>query len=171
MVPRVADRDLLEAGAREAAEAIMRLSHRESARMVAAGAEGVPAVIERAGPRAVVVSFTVKGALDGRFAVVLSETGARALAGDMIGGKAAHSATDKLGRRVQAALTEMGNIAASAFMNGAAELLRAACVPSVPSLTFGDAAAIIPTALNGAGEVLVVRLVVGDVSVDLALAR
>ena len=169
MVLRDADRDLVEAGAREAAEAIMRLARRESGRMLSVDAERLEALCGRVAPRAVVVGFTVSGAIEGHFALVIAEAGARALANDMIGAKPGHAAAEKLGRRGTAALTELGNIAASAFLNGAAELLRASCVPSVPSLFVGDPAQLVPDALGGAAEALVVRLMIGDVDVEIAL--
>ena len=166
-----ADRDLLEAGAREAAEAILRLTHRESARILAAGNEPAAAVVGRVAPRAVVIGFHISGGVVGRFAVAVSEAGARALAHEMIGGKQGHTSADKLGKRVIAALTELGNIVASAFMNGVAELVHESCVPSVPVFSNGDPAQVLPGALGGATEALVVRLVIGDVDVELMLAR
>ena len=171
MALRDADRDLLEAGAREAAEAIMRLARRETGRMLSVDTERLEALCVRVAPRAVVVGFTVNGALEGRFALIIAEPGARALASDMIGAKQGHPPAEKLGRRATAALTELGNIAASAFLNGAAELLRASCVPSVPSFHVGDPAHLLPDALGGAHEALVVRLVIGDVDVEIALVR
>lgn len=169
MSPRVADRDLLEAGAREAAEAILRLSHHESARILTAGSEPLSALIARLGPRAVVVGFTVNGGVSGRFALAVDEAGAHALAAAMTG--AAVAAKDKLGKRSLAALTELGNIAASAFMNGAAELLHKSCVPSVPSLAVGDPAALLPAALGNGSAAQVARVAIGDLHVELALAR
>ncbi|MBI1945923.1 MAG: chemotaxis protein CheC [Deltaproteobacteria bacterium] len=166
-----ADRDLLEAGAREAAEAILRLTRRESARMLAADVESLDAVVARVAPRAVAVAFQVSGGVTGHFALVLSEAGARALAHDLIGGKHVQTSTEKLGKRVTAALTELGNITASAFMNGAADLLHQSCVPSVPTFALGAPAQLVPGALGGATQALVVRLLIGDVDVELVLAR
>lgn len=165
------DRDLLEAGARGAAEAILRLTHRESARLLGADAEPIGALIARVAPRAVVIGFRVAGGVDGCFALVLSEAGARSLAHDMIGGKRAPSSTDKLGKRATAAVTELGNIAVSAFMNGAAELTQQTCIPSVPTFSAGDAAQVVPAALGGAADPLIARVTVGDVDVELVLAR
>ena len=169
MSPRAADRDLLEAGAREAAEAIMRLTHHETARMLSADREAVAAMFARVGPRAVVVAFTVSGGVHGRFALAVGERGAGSLAAAMTGNSGAGSAADRLGKRALAALTELGNIAASAFMNGAAELLHESCVPSVPSVTVGDPVELLPAALGGAAAAHVARLIVGDVEVELAL--
>lgn len=171
MSPRVADRDLLEAGAREAAEAILRLSHHESARILTAGSEPLSALIARLGPRAVVVGFTVNGGVNGRFALAVDEAGAHALSAAMTGGGAPGAGKDKLGKRALAALTELGNIAASAFMNGAAELLHKSCVPSVPSLAFGDPAELLPAALGNGSAAQVARVAIGDLHVELALAR
>ncbi len=168
---RDGDRDLLEAGAREAAEAIMRLAHRESARIVAVDEEPVGSLVERLAPRAVAVGFAVTGGVEGRFALVLSENAARAIGQAMLGGRHGQGPSDKLGKRMTAALTELGNIAASAFMNGVADQVHRSCVPSVPAFANGEAAQVIPAALGDAGAVQVARLLIGDVEVELALAR
>lgn len=168
---RAGDRDLLEAGAREAAEAIMRLAHRESARITAVDEEPMQAVIERLSPRAVVVGFTVSGGVDGRFALLLTDAAARVVAHAMVGGRHTQAPSDKLGKRMTAALTELGNIAASAFMNGVAEEVHRSCVPSVPEFASGDPAVVVPAALGGGSAVQVARLLIGDVEVELALAR
>lgn len=171
MTSQGADGDVLEAGAREAAEALLRLAQRESARIVFAGSEPVSAVVERAGPRAVVVGFTVSGGLQGRFALVLADPAARALATAMTGPGRGQDGDEKLGKRALAALTELGNIAASAFMNGAAELLHQSCIPSVPSLHHGDPAEHVPAVLGGASTAEIARLDIGDIHVDVALVR
>ncbi|MCC7110038.1 MAG: chemotaxis protein CheC [Deltaproteobacteria bacterium] len=168
MSPREADHDLLEAGAREAAEAILRLARQESARLVAAGREPVGNVMVRVGPRAVIIGFTVSGGVGGPFAIAMSEDAGRTLAAAMMGRTA--PAGEKLGKRAVAALAELGNIAASAFMNGAAELLHQSCLPSVPSLAVGDPAELLPKALSGRSQAQVARVEVGGVQVELLLA-
>ncbi|MCC7073273.1 MAG: hypothetical protein IT383_18280 [Deltaproteobacteria bacterium] len=168
---RDAERDLLEAGARDAAEAILRLAQRESARILSVDVEPLSALVARLAPRAVVVGFVVSGGVQGRFALVLTEPAARVIAQAMVGGRHTLVPSEKLGKRLTGALTELGNIAASAFMNGVAELVHQSCVPSVPAFGHGDAAEVLPAALGDALEVQVARLIIGEVEVELAFAR
>lgn len=167
---RDAERDLLEAGARDAAEAILRLAQRESARILSVDVEPLSALVARLAPRAVVVGFVVSGGVQGRFALVLTEPAARVIAQAMVGGRHTQVPSEKLGKRLTGALTELGNIAASAFMNGAAELLHQSCLPSVPSLAVGDPAELLPKALSGRSQAQVARVEVGGVHVELLLA-
>lgn len=156
--------DVVEAGAREAGRAVARLL--KTAGYSVEGVEELSAatVAARHAPRALVVSFALTGALRGSFALVISEEGARALAVSLVGG-----AGDQLSKRQLGALTELGNIGASAYLNGVAKQLRATCLPSVPSLLIDESARAVEAALGKSEHVQLARVVLGRHAVDLAL--
>jgi chemotaxis protein CheY-P-specific phosphatase CheC len=85
-------------------------------------------------PDVVVVSFETSGGVDGTLAVLIDDGAARWLVGRLTGGGPAEG---ELGEVALAALAELGNIAASAFLNAAALLVRRSCLPSVPRVGTG----------------------------------
>lgn len=160
--------ELAQAGANEAALAIARLLKVSAARVAPLeklASNGVATLAQRHGPRALVVSFTFTGAIEGRFAVVTSESHAKALAKELLPSLKG----DGLPKKAVGALTELGNIGASGFLNGIADMLNATCVPSVPTCVVDDAAHVL-TRVFGAGELIVARVTAGPHDVDLALA-
>lgn len=155
---------MVEFGAREAARAVARL-----VKSVGFSVEGVDVMSARAlaarhTPRALVVSFTVSGGLQGTFALVASEEHARRLALALVGGPA-----EALSRRQLGALTELGNIGVSAYLNGVAQRLGATCLPSVPSLLLDQSHRAVEAAFGASTGVHVARLALGAEAVDLAL--
>jgi chemotaxis protein CheC len=122
----VAERNLIEAGAQEAARAMALLLRRPVA-VRSIETASLDAIAHKLGPRALVVGFTVSGGLPGKFALATSEENAGKLAHDLVG-------KSTLDKKSIGALTELGNIGASAFLNGVARALDTACVPSVPSV-------------------------------------
>lgn len=122
-------------GAHEAAAALSRLLRQP----VVAGAFAAldPASLAAVhGGSVVVITFDTSGGIDGTLAVVLDDDVAQRLAGRLTGGGAD---TGTIGPTALAALAELGNIAASAFLNAVARLLKRSCLPSVPRV--GHAAA------------------------------
>jgi chemotaxis protein CheY-P-specific phosphatase CheC len=157
------ERALVEAGANAAARALGQLL---KAPVVVAEVSSGPlsTVAARHAPRACAVTFTVTGALAGRFVLLAREDAARDIATALVG-----SANEK---RLMGALTELGNITASAFLNGVAALLETSCVPSVPDIEIGDAEKALTTAIGHAGEVLFARLTTrSGQTIDLVLSR
>ena len=167
--PRPADdaSDLVAAGAAEAARAIALLLRRPSLAVKGKDVVDVAALAARIGPRALVVGFTVSGGLPGRFALATTEAHAQKLAHDLVGPQK----IDGLSKRALGALTELGNIGASAYLNGVARALDTACVPSVPSLLVDDADKAVAHAFGSASAIDVVRLDGGGVFIDLCFAR
>jgi chemotaxis protein CheY-P-specific phosphatase CheC len=159
--------ELAQAGANEAALAIARLLKMSSARVAPLETVADAALAQRHGPRALVVSFTVTGAVQGRFAVVTSEAHARALAKELVPSLKG----DGLPKKAVGALMELGNIGASAYLNGIADMLNASCWPSVPHLVVDESHAAVSNALGaGASSVIVARVTAGPHDIDLALS-
>jgi chemotaxis protein CheY-P-specific phosphatase CheC len=129
---------LAHSGAEAAAQALSQLLHTtflaDAPR--AADAAGIAAAAD-----AVVVSFDTSGGVEGTLAVVIDDDVARWLVGRLTGGGPAEGA---LGEPARAALAELGNIAASAFLNAAARLLRRSCLPSVPRVGLDPSFAALP---------------------------
>jgi chemotaxis protein CheC len=157
-------KDLVEAGAAEAGRAIALLLRRPKVVVASIDVVDVATLAQRLGPRALVVGFMVSGGFPGRFALAASEAHALKLAADLVGGSGG------LTKKALGALTELGNIGASAYLNGVARALDTACVPSVPSVAVDDATSAISHAL-GAGSVDVAQLDAGGVLIELCLAR
>ena len=155
--------ELAQAGANEAALAIATLLKISSARVALVETIADEALASRHGPRALVVGFTISGALQGRFAVVTSEAHAKALAHELVTFKG-----EGLPKKALGALTELGNIGASAYLNGIADMVQSSCVPSVPSCTIDDAATAIRAVLGP--SLLVARVSAGPHELDLALS-
>jgi chemotaxis protein CheY-P-specific phosphatase CheC len=158
-VPPPSERALVEAGAHAAARALGLLL-RAQVHVVDVGAASVSAIAARYAPRACAVTFTVTSALPGRFVVLTTEASAQGIAAELVGA----TAREPLG-----ALKELGNITASAFLNGVAALLETSCVPSVPSIEMEAAERALAHALGRDGEALYARLARGTEHIDLVL--
>lgn len=161
--------ELAQAGAHEAALAIARLLKITNARVTAPEIIDAGTLAQRHAPRALVVSFTITGAVQGRFALITSEAHARALAKELVPSLKG----DALPKKAVGALMELGNIGASAYLNGIADMSNASCWPSVPHLVVEDAHAAIANAVGAASDsasVIVARVIAGPHEVDLALS-
>lgn len=156
-------RATVESGARAAALALGRMLRRPGM----AGDVDEPdraTLASRLGERAVAVSFTVTGAQPARFAALIAEHDALALSRHLV-----KDAGAALGARETAALAELGNIAASAFLNGVAALLHGSCVPSVPELVHDSVTLVLADALGAdEGALWVARIDVDQRAVWLA---
>lgn len=157
--------ELAQAGANEAALAIARMLKMTAARVGPLETVANGALAARHGPRALVVSFTISGGVAGRFAVITSEAHAQALAKQLVPSLKG----DSLPKKAVGALMELGNIGASAYLNGIADMLNTTCVPSVPHFVVDDAAVAVANALGTSG-VIVARVTAGPHEVDLALS-
>lgn len=155
--------ELAQAGANEAALAIARLLKISSARVGRVETVADDVLAARQGPRALVVGFTISGGIKGRFAVVTSETHAKTIAHELVAFKG-----EGLPKKALGALTELGNIGASAYLNGIADMVQASCVPSIPSCAIDDATTAIRSALGP--SLIVARVVAGPHELDLALS-
>ncbi len=115
--------------ARESAQALARLLRRQ----VTVGALDVVdlAHLGRGHARVgVTLAFETSGGAPGHLAFILDEDVAVRLVAGLTG---AHDA--ELGTMALMALAEVGNIAASAYLNGAASVVGRACLPSVPRVS------------------------------------
>ena len=161
--------ELVGHGAEEAARAIALLLRRESVsvgKIETVTHEQLASRIDE-GMRALIVGFTVSGGVPCRFAAVTSEASARLIAAELVG----PFVSETFSKRALGALTELCNIAASAYLNGVARAIDTACVPSVPILILDDVHSAIDSALGDTHEIAVARLDVGSATLDLALAR
>jgi len=142
-----ATEELLTHGAREAAQALVRLLRLP----VVVGdvvAQAPAALAAQCGPGAVVaITFDTSGGVVGTLALVIDDGIAARLAARLMG-QDAHGGA--LGPTQLAALAELGNIAASAFLNGAARVVRRACLPSVPRVGHAPAATLLAALLPDA---------------------
>jgi chemotaxis protein CheY-P-specific phosphatase CheC len=127
----------MTAGAQEAAAALQRLLRVPVQAEGPSGAEAGLAGAERSvaevagthGPRVVVVVFQASGGISGNLALVIDDAVAQWLVGHLTG---AVTLDGEIGAGALAALAELGNIVASAFLNGAARVVGRTCLPSVP---------------------------------------
>jgi len=94
----------------------------------------------------VAVAFDLSGAVHGSMVQLVGDETARVLAGRLLG--AEPEGTD-YGARERGALSEVGNIVASAFLNALADRLGRSCLPSVPRFLHGDADDVISQSLRG----------------------
>ena len=154
MVPPSASGAVVQAGAEEAAAALGRLL-REPVHAEAFATKDAPQLTETHGNSVVVVAFAATGGVTGTFAVVMDDAVAGWLAARLTG--SAHP-KDPLGKGALGALAEFGNIAASAFLNGAARVVGRTCLPSVPRVMHGAAAATIANAIAGTADVATLRV-------------
>lgn len=120
--------DIVSAGAQEAAAALQRLLrvpvHADS--VVALDTAQLGAAH---GPRVVVIVFQASGGITGTLGLVIDDEAAAWLAGHLMGAVTLDGA---IGKNALGALAELGNIVASAFLNGAARVVGRTCLPSVP---------------------------------------
>lgn len=120
---------VVQQGARESASALSRLLRRP----IAVGGFDVVDLhrLSRAHGRiGMTLAFETSGGAPGHLAFVLDEAVAVRLVAGLTG------ATDaELGTAALMALAEVGNIAASAFLNGAAAVVGRTCLPSVPRVS------------------------------------
>ena len=144
----------MQAGAQEAASALSRLLR------VPVQADAFTSLDARQlgaahGERVVVVALEASGGVNGSFALVINDDVAASLAGRLTG---ASTLDGPVGKGALAALAELGNIAASAFLNGAARVVGRTCVPSVPRIVHAPAGDAIGTVVGGASVVDVATL-------------
>jgi chemotaxis protein CheY-P-specific phosphatase CheC len=136
-----AEREALESvcadGARHALEAVGRLMSvpSEDVALDSGSLETLPEAYaglrddtERFG-----VAFALSGGLSGGLLLVADETAVKRAAARLLG-----SESETIDERSRAVLSEIGNIVASAFLNGIADRMHRACLPSVPELLEGD---------------------------------
>lgn len=123
--PDQADR-VVQTGAQDAAQALTRLLRRP---VEVAGYARVDArAVEHAHDRFVVVlAFETTGGAPGTLVFVLDETVAASVVAALTG-----AVSTELSKSALSALAEVGNIAASAFLNGASRVVGGTCLPSVP---------------------------------------
>lgn len=124
------------------------------------------ALAARQAPRAVVVHFRLSGAVTGVFALVTSEPNAHMWAAALLG---ASSGGGALSPRQLSALTELGNIGVSSYLNSIAAAVRATCMPSVPSLIYDEATQAVTAALGASSSIRAVRLGAGGHDLHLAI--
>lgn len=155
--------ELAQAGANEAALSVARLLKISVAQVGLVETMAADVLALRHGPRALVVGFTVSGALQGRFAMVTSEMHAKAMALQLVS-----FTGDSLSTKAIGALTELGNIGASAYLSSIADLLCASCMPSVPSWTIDEASSAVAASLGR--SLIVAPLMAGPHRIDLALS-
>lgn len=82
------------------------------------------------------VFFDLFGQLEGHLSMVLDRRSACALAEPLVGGQPVLLPSGEISVDASAALAEVGNIVASAFLNVFADALRTSCIPSPPMLHF-----------------------------------
>ncbi|OGP82641.1 MAG: CheY-P-specific phosphatase CheC [Deltaproteobacteria bacterium RBG_13_65_10] len=105
----------------------------------------VPKIVGGAELLVIGIYFQVLGDVTGDILVVFPEDSARALIGLLVNGK-----FDKNGEWSETAissLNEIGNILASSYLNALGTLLGVTLIPSVPSLAYDMAGAILDTVL------------------------
>ncbi len=120
---------MVQQGAQEAASALSRLLRRPI------GVEGfgvidVGDIARSHGRIGVVLAFETTGGFPGHLAFVIDEDVAASVVASLTG--ADHT---ELNTAALMALAEVGNIAASAFLNGASRVTGMTCMPSVPRTT------------------------------------
>ena len=118
---------IVTAGAQEAAAALQRLLRVPVHADSVIGLDAAQLAATHAA-RVVAIVFDASGGINGTLAVVVDEPVAAWLAGRLTGAVL----DGVVGKGALAALAELGNIAASAFLNGAAAVAGRTCLPSVP---------------------------------------
>ncbi len=136
----------MDAGARAAATALQRLLRRTCT--LAPVQRGVSST-QLAHDSTLVVRFVCAGLVPAGFCIVVSGRHATRLAHLLVRQGVADLAV------VRSALEECGNIAASAFLNGVAEITRTSLVPSVPQFFRGETRAVTSFIHDDALSVLV----------------
>ncbi len=116
----------MQHGAQESASALSRLL-RKPVGVDTFATDDVSGVIAEHGKVGVVMAFDTEGGVPGHLAFIADEAIAARLVASLTGAEQ----TD-LNAQAMMALAEVGNIAASAFLNGAARVVGKTCLPSVP---------------------------------------
>jgi chemotaxis protein CheY-P-specific phosphatase CheC len=121
---------LAQQGAHEAAQALACLLHLPVAAYAVTNL--APGLLRETHGHddVIVIAFDVTGGVSGRLALVMNVDVARLFAERLLGRRA--KAAPWLGPASRGALSELGNIVASAFLNGVARLLHRSCLLSVP---------------------------------------
>ena len=101
-----------------------------------------------AGAEAVVVGFELSGDAGGVLVSMTNSATARRVAGCLLGAETDDVDLDD--PRVHGALSEVGNIVASAFLNAMSRVIGAPCLPSVPDLNRDEGVAALGRALERA---------------------
>ncbi len=154
-----AARSFIDVGADEAAAALGRLLRVpvavEGAVRVDVAALANDPHFGHQGTHVVVVAADTTGGVVGTFALIVDD-GVAAWLVARLTGEASASAT--LTPIAFAALAELGNIAASAFLNGCARVVGKTCLPSVPRVSRGRAGDTITGTLPvGVADVVTLR--------------
>lgn len=124
---------VVQHGAHEAAQALSRLLRRTV--NVSGFATADARTLAHAHDKVVVVlAFETTGGAPGQLVFVLDEAVAAAVVASLTG-----ASSTELSKAALSALAEVGNIAASAFLNGAARVVGATCLPSVPRVSHAPA--------------------------------
>jgi chemotaxis protein CheY-P-specific phosphatase CheC len=152
---------LAQHGAHEAAAALSRMLRVPCTADSFATLDPQALARSHAGP-VVVIAFDTTGGVEGTLAVVADDGVAAWLAGRLTG-----KGDVDVGPGVLAVLAELGNIAASAFLNGTARLVKRACLPSVPRVDHVSSRAALAAALPG-GAMPVATLVADGHAFHLA---
>jgi chemotaxis protein CheC len=153
--------DASTTGARESARALamlLRTDAPEAAPAIetAVGPAALGAIVERQGEEGIGISFALSGAVGGSLLVFLEEDAALSVASTLLKRKV--SGPDE---RALAALAEVGNILASAFLNGLSRYLKKACMPSVPGIAHAPGRVLlvaVPVRSNESGIVCTQRI-------------
>lgn len=151
--PGAVEDDVVASSARGAAEALARLLRTT---VLSGGGVTVasPSVVtDLYGQRLVAIAFRTSGPVDGTVVLVGDEGAALMLAVGLLGGS-----SEALTPRHLDVLQEVGNIVASAYLNGLARAFGKTCLPSVPALVLGDAAKVWADALAGPGDARLVQI-------------
>ena len=120
---------VVQHGAHEAAQALSRLLRRPVT--VTGFATADARTVSYAHDKIVVVlAFEATGGAPGQLVFVLDENVAASVVASLTG-----ATSTELSKAALSALAEVGNIAASAFLNGAARVVGATCLPSVPRVS------------------------------------
>jgi chemotaxis protein CheC len=96
--------------------------------------------------RLVAVAFDLSGAVHGAMVQLVGDETAALLIGRLVGEAPSGAA---YGARERGALSEVGNIVASAFLNAVADCLGKACLPSVPRFLHGPGGDVLKRSLRG----------------------
>ncbi len=126
-------------GARSASEALARFLDADAATVEGPERVSVSELERRVGPGVTAVGFRLSGGFEGALVHLLSPRDRDALL-ERLPLSRSHSGA-AAAERARGALSEAGNIAASAFLNAVATRVRRACLPSVPRLSKGGVAA------------------------------
>lgn len=126
--------ELCSAGAGAAADALARFLDAKALPVGAAVFISVSDLEALVGDHVAAIGFRLSGGFEGALVHVLSAADADAMLARVPGGRPSGGVSGDRGR---GALSEIGNIAASAFLNAVATRVRRACLPSVPRFSEG----------------------------------